>query len=135
MAKKINESDRHIATYFFTDATKNYITRTIWSKYPRSAVQRAVDRLTVNDLGAMVAVIYDDFYGQDHAIVTRDIDGNVAVQYRRNPNRAAIAGTSQDPFGEFVKKTPKTRKVLKFKETPADVIRKLRIKLVKPEAA
>lgn len=131
MAKKINESDRHIATYYFTDASKNYIVKTIWSKYPRSAVQRATDRLSMNDLGANVAVVYDDLYGRDHAIIVRDVDGNVTIQYKRDPSNAAIAGTAKDPFGEFVKKAAKTRQHLNPKVTPDEIIRKLRIKLTK----
>ena len=123
-----SESDRNIATYYFTDATKNYIIKTIWSKYPRSAVQRAADRLSMNDLGASVAVIYDDAWGQDHAIITRSIEGVITIQYRRDQTKSAIAGTSRDPFGEFVKKIAKSRQSIEAKVTSVELMRKLRIK-------
>ena len=124
---KDTNSDRNICTFYFTDATKNFVIKHIWSKYSRSAVQRAVDRMTMNDLGATVAVVYDDDHGRDHAHIVRDVQGNVTVVYKRSPVTPLVAGASGDQFGEFAmrKSTLKIRPV-------SDAVRKaLKIKRVK----
>jgi len=127
MAQLKEDSDRNICTFYFTDATKNYVIKHIWSKYPRSAVQRAVDRMTMNDLGAQVAVVFDDYYGRDHAIITRDVQGNVNVVYKRNPVSPLIAGASGDQFGEFAMR----KSTLKIRPVSDSVRKALKIKRVK----
>lgn len=130
MAKKkvTEERGRDIVTYFFTDATKNYVEKTIWSKWARSAVQRAYDRLAMGDLESTVAVVYDDFYGQDHAILVKDVlTGKVTITPLRDITEPSVAGTSTDPFGAFVKK----KRSVKIRQITPELSIKLRIPFLK----
>ena len=123
--------ERNIITYYFADTDEYFEIQGSrrYAKYPRSAVQRALDSMSMNLFGAMVCVVYDDYFGEDHAIITRSIAGEINVRYLRDQTKPEVAGTSKDPFGgDFVRKIAKSWENRKVKPTDEVTLQKLRIK-------
>ena len=119
MAKNEGATERMIVTYYYSDATKNIVVKTNRSKYPRAAVMRAVDLMSMNYYGAMVAVVFDDEYGQDHAVITRHIDGRIETVFKRDPTIPVHA-----KFGKFIvlSSNQKKQKTKKARENHANQV-------------
>lgn len=49
------------------------------------AVANCVMRMQVNEYGATVAEVYDDETGDLHAVVKLRPNGNLSIEYHRNP--------------------------------------------------
>jgi len=114
--------ERNIITYYFADTDEYFeITKARRkAKYPRSAVQRAVDNMSMNIFGAMVCVVYDDYFGEDHATITRSLDGEITVEYMRDQTAPEVSGTTKHPHGELVETVALKRE--KFVAVPTDEI-------------
>jgi hypothetical protein len=121
--------ERNIATYYFADATKQHVISgtTTWSKYARSALKNAYDNMLYNVHGAMVCVIFDDYFGEDHAHITFGEDGKPVIKFKRDLMKPEIAGTQKDPFGTFIKKLAKSHEKRKIKPTPDEILMRLHI--------
>jgi hypothetical protein len=50
-----------------------------------TAVATCVLRMQINQYSATSAEVYDDNTGELHAIVTRSINGQIRIDYRRDP--------------------------------------------------
>lgn len=126
-------NERNIVTYYFTDSTRNKLVKntTRWYRYPRAAAKAAMDNLMVGMFPeATVCVVYDDYFGEDHAIFVRRLNGRVEAVPLRNVAEPVVAGTTRDPKGSFVKKIAKSREKYAAMNTPEVLMALLGIKKV-----
>lgn len=117
--------ERNIVTTYYVDGRKTLTIATTRSKYPRAAVQRAADYLSMYHFAnenyiARVAEIYDESNGQHHATVRMYMEDNrIETTYHRDPRKAGLAGTSKDQFGTFASKRAKSRMNIKHRRKAA----------------
>lgn len=110
------DTDRNIIVTYFVDGARNIVSRVSYYKYPRAAVMKATDYMSMDVYSAVVCQIYDDENGRLHTTLTYDGKGKVIVQHHVDVTDASVAGLSSDPFGDFARKRAKTF-ANKFKKT------------------
>lgn len=82
--KIVPYTDLNIVTTYYVNSTKKETIRVNRSKYPRTAVMRCVDHMSVNSYGAGVAVIYDENNGMLHAVIVRHKNNSITIEYQRD---------------------------------------------------
>lgn len=87
---------RAIVTTYYEygkSAIKPNEVKVIRSKWHDMATRNAFYQLTQNKYAAGVVVIHDEScFNELHCILTRDIQGNVHTQFKRDPKRPLLLG-------------------------------------------
>lgn len=115
-------TERTIITTYYVNSRRLESMRVTRSKYPRSAMMRALDAMSMDKYpGATVAVIYDEEYGQDHGIITRHKNGQITVDFERDqtlPQHSLYYSNSKFENFKIKAARPKNKNVTnaKFKE-------------------
>lgn len=74
---------RIVSQYLF----KHQVTQVTRAKYASRAVPNAVMHMQMNDYGALTCQIWDEATGELHALVKRDLKGNITILFSRTPVR------------------------------------------------
>lgn len=83
---EFQKRQRNIATEY-----RGYVGRRLMalnltrSANPNSAVRNCIGHMQVNEYGATMAIVTDLVSGQLHAIIKRDVKGNISIVFKRDP--------------------------------------------------
>lgn len=81
---------RSICTTFYEYGSKKVV-KTIWSKWADFAARNAFYALSQNKYAAGVVEVVDEGnFGELCSVLTRDINGNIATVFKRDPKRPKL---------------------------------------------